>query len=102
MIKVIVTRKNDKITSLEVSGHANYEVKGKDIVCAGVSAIVVGGFNALAKCNPNLDIVVTDKVSKVKITDVNDNNIQSILNTMYIQLDTIYQSYPKNISIKEV
>ena len=102
MIKIIVTRKESKIISIEVSGHANYESKGKDIVCAGVSAVVVGGFNALAEYNPNLDIVVTNKVSKVNIKDIDDNNIQSILNTIYVQLNTIYKSYPKNISIKEV
>lgn len=102
MIKIIVTRKEEKIISIEVSGHANYESKGKDIVCAGVSAVVVGGFNALAEVNPNLDIVVTDKISKVNIKDIDDNNIQSILNTIYVQLNTIYKSHPKNISIKEV
>ena len=40
--------KDDSIINvLEVSGHSNYDTKGKDIVCAGVSAIVVGGLNAL-------------------------------------------------------
>ena len=38
---------NDVISELEVKGHSNFAPKGSDIVCAGVSAIVVGGINAI-------------------------------------------------------
>ena len=51
MIKVVIEKNNSKIISFEVSGHSNYDEKGKDIVCAGVSAIVVGGINALINEN---------------------------------------------------
>ncbi|WP_307311353.1 ribosomal-processing cysteine protease Prp [Neobacillus driksii] len=30
---------DDKIMSYRSQGHANYDVHGKDIVCAGVSAV---------------------------------------------------------------
>ena len=41
MIKVIV--ENNKI---EISGHANFDDYGKDIVCASVSSIVITTINA--------------------------------------------------------
>ena len=46
MINVKIKYINDVISELEVKGHSNFAPKGSDIVCAGVSAIVVGGINA--------------------------------------------------------
>lgn len=45
MIKAIVTR-NDahRQYSLDVSGHAGFAEKGKDIVCAGVSALTMAAY----------------------------------------------------------
>lgn len=45
MIKAIVTR-NDKFRqySLDVKGHAGFAEKGKDIVCAGVSALTMAAY----------------------------------------------------------
>ena len=45
MIRVKVTYQKEIVTSLTVSGHANSGEYGKDLVCAGVSAVVVGGLN---------------------------------------------------------
>ena len=47
MIKVLIKREENKIVSLEVKGHAKSAEQGKDLVCAGVSAVVTGGFNNL-------------------------------------------------------
>ena len=47
MIKIQINKTNNKYSSLLVSGHSNYDEHGKDIVCAGVSAVVTGGLNAL-------------------------------------------------------
>ena len=54
MIKVIIEKNDSIISVLEVSGHSNYDEKGKDIVCAGVSAIIVGGLNALLNENKKI------------------------------------------------
>lgn len=39
MIQVQVFQNNSVIKGFKVLGHAGYEVKGQDIVCAGVSAL---------------------------------------------------------------
>ena len=39
MISVTVTRKDDSIREITVSGHAGYATHGKDVVCAAVSSI---------------------------------------------------------------
>ena len=57
MISVNVSFIGNDVKSLTVSGHANYDEYGKDIVCAGVSAIVTGGINALEPHIKNIEII---------------------------------------------
>ena len=53
MISVNVTFIDQKIQQIEISGHANFDRHGKDIVCAGVSAIVYGSINAIDQVKKN-------------------------------------------------
>ena len=101
MIKVVIEKNNSKIVSLEVSGHSNYDTKGKDIVCAGVSAIVVGGINALVNENKKaIDYECKEGYAKVVVKNI-DNNINMILDVITTQLYTVEESYPKFIKIIE-
>ena len=43
MIKVIIQQDSEqRITGFTMSGHADFDVHGKDLVCAGASAVVFG------------------------------------------------------------
>ncbi|MCI5745652.1 MAG: ribosomal-processing cysteine protease Prp [Erysipelotrichaceae bacterium] len=98
MISVNVSFMGKSITSLSVSGHANFADYGKDIVCAGVSAIVIGGINALHEDNEDVSFVI--KSNKLAIHVNNDSEkIQHILYTIYVQLQTIEETYNKNLKI---
>ena len=102
MIKVNIEKNNTRIVSLEVSGHSNYDEKGKDIVCAGVSAIVVGGLNALLNENKKtIDYECKDGYAYVFVKDIDNDNINKILDVITTQLYTIEESYPKFIKIIE-
>ena len=46
MIKVDLIYNGDLICGFTMKGHANTADYGNDLVCAAVSAIVTGGFNA--------------------------------------------------------
>ena len=65
MISVNVSFIGNDIQLLTVSGHANFDEYGKDIVCAGVSAIVQPGGSirdkdSIALCNElNIPMVFT-------------------------------------------
>ena len=98
MISVNVTFMGSDVKSLTVSGHANYDKYGKDIVCAGVSAIVTGGINALESEVKNIEIINKENELGVKVIN-NNEKIQIILNTMLVQLETIENSYEKYIKI---
>ena len=101
MIKVVIEKNNSKIVSFEVSGHSNYDEKGRDIVCAGVSAIVVGGINALVNENKKaIEYECKEGYAKVLVKNI-DSNIEMILDVISTQLYTVEESYPKFIKIKE-
>ena len=98
MISVNVTFIGKDVKTLIVSGHANYDKYGKDIVCAGVSAVVTGGINALEDEIKNIEIINEENVLGVNIINSNEK-IQIILNTILVQLQTIENSYNKFIKI---
>lgn len=102
MIKVIIKYKDFNIfSSLSIKGHAESGPYGQDLVCAGVSAIVLGGINNLTdkdylintdEENGNVEIVHLGKIS---------NHDQIVIDTIIVQLKAIEQSYPKNIKISD-
>ena len=46
MIKVDLIYQGDLVIGFEMKGHANTAPHGNDLLCAAISAIVTGGFNA--------------------------------------------------------
>ena len=72
MINVKITYKSNKVDELEIKGHANSAEYGKDLVCAGVSAISVGGLNALASLkDKNIKLHMSDGHILIRNTSSN-------------------------------
>jgi len=87
------------ISQIIVNGHANSANYGKDIVCAGVSAIVTGTINALKEItNINPKYKIEDGYCEIKFSG--DDLSQTVAKTMMYQLKTIEESYSKNVKIK--
>ena len=102
MIKIQINKTNNKYSSLLISGHSNYDEHGKDIVCAGVSAVVTGGLNALTIENKSkISYRVKDGYVNVDVLDIEDDKIQLIMDVIVIQLKTIEESYKKYVKISE-
>lgn len=95
MIKVkAVILPGGRFESLRVKGHAEFAPGGQDLVCAGVSAIVVGGINALK--NPQSFNIFQEPglvVIKLKPKEDITNYDAVVINTMLDQLQTIEESY---------
>lgn len=100
MISVNVSFIGSDVQTLMVSGHANFAQYGKDIVCAGVSAIVFGGMNALESFKDNVEFIQKENEVGIKVIH-NHPTIQIVLNTILIQLETIENSYKNNIKINK-
>jgi len=85
---------------IEISGHANSAPKGKDLVCAGVSAIVLSatswfkkGEAVFAKDDESNAI----RIILVKKTKANQNKLSLLIK----QLKALQKQYKKHISVRK-
>lgn len=94
MIKVVV--KNDSIT---ISGHANYDDYGKDIVCAAVSATVITTVNGILSIDK--DAIEVNEKNKVEIKILKNNEtVNMLINNMINLLTELQKDYKDNIDIR--
>ena len=102
MIKIVIKRdvSSDKIISIEVKGHANSDVYGKDLVCAAVSAIITGGFNALK--DKEYDFKLDEGHSYVKALDIPSDYDAVVLKTIETQLQTVEESNSEFVRIENL
>ena len=94
MIKVYVSKNNIVIT-----GHAEFNDYGKDIVCASASSIVITSINACLNIDAK-SVVYKNELDKLTIDIKSDNNvILKILDNMLNMLNELAKDYPKNVKI---
>ena len=108
MIQVTFERRQaDKtIAAFTIEGHAQYARAGKDIVCAGVSAISVGTVNSIEALT---GVVLPASMKNGWLSsDVpetgspeTDAQVQLLLESMRVMLETIQQSYGRFVVIHE-
>lgn len=104
MIKVIIARNSEsQITEFTMTGHADYDVHGKDLVCAGASAVVFGCVNALfalTASEPVVDMADDGGYLSMKLENPDDDKVQLILETMIVSLKTIESEYTEFIKLE--
>jgi len=82
-----------------ISGHANYEDYGKDIVCASVSSIAITTINACYKFDSNA-IKAEQRDGYLKISIIKHiNEIDTLISNMMEEFNELESKYPKNIKI---
>ena len=98
---------NRKSYGFEISGHALSDVYGRDLVCAGASAVAFGAVNAIAHITgiqPEIKQGAEGGYLKVslprELDDEIDQKLQIILNTMVTQFYTMTASYSDYIELK--
>lgn len=102
MIKVNIQSNKQGYRRITINGHANYDDHGKDLVCAGVSTIIVGTYNTLEKleCLNQGKFIVKEGFADFQIDKPTREN-QIILETLITTLVSIELSYKKFIQIKK-
>ena len=94
MIKVEL--KDNLIT---IKGHAGYDDKGKDIVCASVSSIVITTINGIIEINPDA-IDYSDLDNEIIIRKLKeDETVNKLLNNMVLLLENLEKDYKDYIKI---
>jgi|SRR5690625_4754809 len=92
----------ENIKTIEISGHAEYDESGKDIVCAAVSTAIIVTANAinLVGFNDHIELVIEEGYFKLKV-----NKENNILNKLLINLDytlhDLEKQYPKYIKYQK-
>jgi uncharacterized protein YsxB (DUF464 family) len=105
MITVTVERSDaGRIRRFSVSGHAKYDDPGKDIVCAGVSAVTVGAVNAIEKLTGLVpDAEMREGWLTALAPSSEDRNLegqaQLLLEGMVAALESIADEYKKYVQI---
>ena len=95
MIKV---KKKDNI--ITISGHANYDNYGNDIVCSSVSSIVYTTINGILNINSS-SLHVTDEDTLTIEVLSSDLVTNKLIENMMLLLSEVESKYPKNISISK-
>ena len=100
MIKVKLTKNNNYYKRIIITGHANYDDFGKDIVCAAVSSTVITTINILLSLD-NQSISYNDSRGLIIEVLKNDMATKKIINVLISNLYQVEKANPKNIQIKE-
>ena len=99
MISIELKKNDKKIEQIVIKGHANYSDKGKDIVCAAVSAIAIYSINLMEKLGYKINNMVEDGYVKM-INDANNDLVDKIFEQMEYEFKGLYEQYPRNIYLK--
>ena len=108
MITITIFQNRESITGFRCLGHAEYAEYGSDIVCAGVSALVVNAINSIeAMTNAEYDLKTDEETGLVdfKLKDSADHDTSVLLLSMVLGLQGIQTNYGNEfltIDFKEV
>ena len=98
MIKININE-TDKINSIEISGHANFNEYGKDIVCAAVSATYLCTVNGILKLDNNSISVNSNEDMQEIDVNSDDKVVMTLLQNMIECFSDLEKQFPKNIKL---
>ena len=107
MIKCEFFTEDERITGFTVSGHSGYEERGKDIVCAYVTAVVTMAEATINDvCGAKAKVRVKDEPARVTLTLPascdEEETVQAVLAGMMVTLISLQEDYSDFIEVLEV
>ncbi len=85
----------------KITGHVGIDVKGKDVVCAAISALSQSTLIGLKEVmHLNVDYRLKDGLLECNLREKNEC-AQTMLKTLYETLFQLSRQYPKNVSVRE-
>ncbi|WP_345967326.1 ribosomal-processing cysteine protease Prp [Pseudothermotoga sp.] len=100
MIRARFFSSNGHYVSFCIEGHSGYDIKGKDIVCAAVSALAQHTARSLTKyCGA----IVEKKQAKLNVLLPQPSEFSDILvRELHESIEDIHSQYPQNLSVEVV
>ena len=107
MTKCEFFTQDDRITGFSVSGHSGYEERGKDIVCAYVTAVVTMAEATINDvCGAKAKVRVKEDDARITLTLPascdEEESVQAVLAGMMLTLCGLRDDYPDYIEVLEV
>lgn len=100
MIDARFHKKNDALVGFTVSGHAEYDTYGQDIVCASVTSAVQLTANAITEV---LEVKATVEVDEneicVRLPEEVDERCTAFMEALYLHLVIFSQDYEGTIKV---
>jgi uncharacterized protein YsxB (DUF464 family) len=101
MILFRVKHENDLITEVNVSGHSNYDVAGRDIVCSAVSTAMYVSLGLLEKVCPKYDFHSDETGATMKLKIIESNEFtEIILDNLVSSIEGVSSDYAKYLKVK--
>ena len=96
-----------EILGFQTIGHAGYTQSGEDIVCAGISALVLNTINSIELFTNDKQIIETDEargIIRMKLSGSPSKEAQILLKSLRLGLQNIEDEHGRyiQVSIKEV
>ena len=109
MTTVTFHTEGSRITGFDAAGHSGYAQEGEDIVCAGVSALVINALNSIERFTDDETSCVSDEDTgsiEFRFDGIPSHDATLLLDSMILGLEEIEDSneYEQYIDIifKEV
>lgn len=96
MIQAIVKKKDNQVIGFHIEGHSGYEDRGKDIVCAAVSALAINCVNSIDAFTEDRCVVESDEergMIDLLIKDDISGSAELLLKSLVLGLEEISKSY---------
>ncbi len=106
MTKVVISKKDGHIVSVDADGHTGYGAEGEDIVCAALSSIIqtaVLGLMRVAGLSVGFETEADGGILRLTIPELSDedrHNADMILNTMLCGVADLYEGYSDYIELE--
>jgi len=102
MIRAKFEYTGEDVVAYEISGHAMSNEPGKDLVCAGVSAVAFGLTNALIGLGLDEERVkLDDGYLRVDTRDA-DEDMNALIYGLIVSLETIEREHDEYLSVEMV
>jgi len=89
----------EDVVAYEISGHALSDIPGKDLVCAGVSAVVFGLTNALIGLGLDESKVRVDEGFLRVDTSEADEDMNALIYGLIVSLETIEREHDEYLAV---
>ncbi|MCM1309018.1 MAG: ribosomal-processing cysteine protease Prp [Butyrivibrio sp.] len=103
MTNIVFYRKAGQLIGFQSKGHAGYGVRGTDVVCASVSALIINTVNSVEKLTRDkCDSRINDRKAIIDFEIDGEAGPQSelLLKSLELGLKEISAAYPGNVLIK--